>query len=278
MKKLDKQTERVIKKLFKKVYNEIYSKKNIYKFLNKRFNGEEILKTYSESLKFKRFCKKLSKELTSKGLNKERGLWRKFFEIAKKKNIGVIPSTFKEYQDICRKKVFEKNLSMIKSIPKQVLEVNKFKYIEALKDQIIYGSEPRSSLYKMLKQIGSKRASLIARTETAKLQTALIEEKCINLNSKCYQWLSSNDTRTRKSHKEMNKCIVFWSNDDNKKPHIDNMIGNAGEFPNCRCSPEPIFDISDIEKSNGHYKIYDVYTHKIKYISKKELVSILQSI
>ena len=59
-----------------------------------------------------------------------------------------------------------------------------------------------------------------------------------------------------------------------EKPLLDNMRGNAGEFPNCRCSPEPIFDENDLTKSN--YKVYDYRNHKIINMSKKELIQALQ--
>ena len=48
----------------------------------------------------------------------------------------------------------------------------------------------------------------------------------------------------------MNGVIVFWR-PDNQKPLLDKMRGNAGEFPNCRCTPLPILDENDITESNA---------------------------
>ena len=63
-------------------------------------------------------------------------------------------------------------------------------------------------------------------------------------------------------------------NDENEKPFLDNMYGNAGEFPNCRCSPEPILDERDITKSI--YRVYDYRTKKIIQLTKHQLIESLK--
>ena len=51
---------------------------------------------------------------------------------------------------------------------------------------------------------------------------------------------------------------------------LDNMRGNAGEFPNCRCDPQAIFDEDDLDKNQ--YKVYDYKTDKVITMSKNELI------
>ena len=67
----------------------------------------------------------------------------------------------------------------------------------------------------------------------------------------------------------MNDVIVFWR-PDNQKPLLDKMRGNAGEFPNCRCTTEPLFDENDFE--DNFYKVYDYRIDKVVSISKKKLI------
>ena len=52
------------------------------------------------------------------------------------------------------------------------------------------------------------------------------------------------------------------------------MTGHAGEFPNCRCSPNPIMDEDDLTKSN--YKVYDYRNDTIIILSKKQLIEALE--
>ena len=71
----------------------------------------------------------------------------------------------------------------------------------------------------------------------------------------------------------MNGVIVFWRSAD-QKPLLDNMRGDAGEFPNCRCSPEPILDVDDLTKTT--YKVYNYLTDKVMTMNKKELIDHLE--
>ena len=119
--------------------------------------------------------------------------------------------------------------------------------------------------------MGNTHSKVIARTESAKLQTVILENRALDLGSIAYIWLASNDKRTRPSHKAMNGVIVFWNFN---KPLLDNMRGHAGEFPNCRCSPQPIFDEEDLQKP--FYKVYDYRNNNIISMNKKDLIEALK--
>ena len=172
------------------------------------------------------------------------------------------------------RKIIEHNFLLIKSIPQYVLKVFEYKAISVLIDEVANGKLTRGSFKRELDTHGSKNAKLIARTETSKLQSAITEQRAVNIGSVAYEWVASNDRRTRQSHKEMDGVIVLWR-PDAEKPLRDKMRGNAGEFPNCRCYPAPILDITDLKKTT--YKIYNYHTDKIESgISKKQLVEILE--
>ena len=166
------------------------------------------------------------------------------------------------------------NFTMIKSIPARMMEILEHKYTSTLIEEVAKGKLPRGSFERQLKAHGHKQAKLIARTETAKLQTAIVQNRSQDLGSVMYRWRSSNDKRTRPSHREMNDVIVFWRS-DLEKPLLDEMYGNAGEFPNCRCSPQPILDENDI--TNSWYKVYDYRQHKIISLGKNELIKAMQN-
>jgi len=272
---MSKQIERQIEAIYKEVFKKVFSTSTIRRF--ETMNEDKIKNTIlrlGETDAYERFAKKFSKELAKKGLSHERGIWRKYFDAAKARRYKVYVKSFSEFQLEQLKKATEHNFKMIKSIPEKVLKVYEQKYILTLREQVLEGSIGRGSFEKELRKQGHKNSKLIARTETAKLQTAIMENRARDLGSVAYIWLSSNDIRTRKSHREMYDVVVFWRNKDNEKPNLDTMWGNAGEFPNCRCSPEPILDEKDLTKSS--YKVYDYRNHTIITMSKIKLIEALK--
>lgn len=86
--------------------------------------------------------------------------------------------------------------------------------------------------------VSASKARTIARTSVSSVNTALTRARCERIGSDRYRWRTARDSDVRRSHQEMEGKIVHWSD----PPTLDNMTGHAGEFPNCRCYPEPIFD------------------------------------
>jgi SPP1 gp7 family putative phage head morphogenesis protein len=81
------------------------------------------------------------------------------------------------------------------------------------------------------------RATLIARTESAKAASALTEARSVSVGSDAYIWRTAGDSDVRESHADMENETVRWVS----PPTLDGMTGHAGNFPNCRCFAEPIF-------------------------------------
>lgn len=271
---MNKRIEKEINKIYISVFNKVFNQaKKENSILDKKQVSKIILRL-KESKQYKEFCKKFSIELAKRGLANQRGIWKQFYKAAKEKGIIALPSTYKDYELKQFKTAIRNNLKMIKSIPDEVMEVYKFKYVNTLVEQVAEGSIGRKTFEKELKESGATRARLIARTETAKLQTVIAQARSTDLGSVCYKWLASNDKRTRPSHKAMNGVIVFWRKQD-EKPELDNMQGNAGEFPNCRCAPQPIFDEDDLTQTM--YKVYDYRTKTIIDMNKERLIQCIRN-
>ena len=271
---MNKQVEREILKIYKAVYKKVFTNSS-YKMLSTGSKSTIISRilVLQSSKQYETFCKEFAKRVAKKGLNKEKGLWKLYFEAAKKAGRIAITKPYKEYETEMMKLAIEHNFKMIKSIPTWMSEMVYHKYTDVLIEEVANGSLPRGSFKKSLESHAIKNAKLIARTETAKLQTAIVENRCTNLGSVAYIWKSSNDVRTRPSHKEMNGVVVFWRKDQ-LKPMLDGMLGNAGEFPNCRCAPMAIFDEDDLKLNN--YKVYDYLHHTIINVTKKQLIEMLK--
>ncbi len=141
------------------------------------------------------------------------------------------------------------NANLISSLPLQAAQTMVDEVTKAQQS----GARPKT-IAKMAAQrfptLVRSRINLISRTETAKASTALTQARCEILNIDWYQWESSHDARTRKSHKNMNGVIVPWS----QPPSPEALIGErstlgryqAGECPNCRCVVIPILTLDDI--------------------------------
>lgn len=100
-------------------------------------------------------------------------------------------------------------------------------------------SDRASTIAKMIENtegVTKSRATLIARTETARTASNLTMARAMYVGSTGYIWRTAGDQDVRPSHQSMAGRVVSW--DD--PPELDNMRGHAGCFPNCRCWPEPI--------------------------------------
>ena len=270
---MNKRVERLINKIYNEVWKKIMNESSYNDLLRNNKNSiEKKVIAFEKSEVFEKFAKEFSKRLSQHGLANKRGIWRKYFEAAKKVHHIALPSTYTEFEKEMMKRAVNHNFRMIKSIPHEVLKVINYDLTDKLIKEVAEGRLPRGTFKKELESHNSKNAGLIARTETAKLQTAIEENRSISMGSVAYFWQSSNDKRTRLSHRQMNGVIVFWRS-DGQKPLRDNMRGNAGEFPNCRCDCDPIFDELDLTKAS--YKVYDYKTDKIITMTKQQVLQAL---
>lgn len=271
---MNKRTETMINKIYHEVFKKIFNKKRIIQ-ASKGMSQNIIFSILQlqNSKDYDKFARKFAKKLASAGLSNQRGIWKKYYNAAKAKHYIALPNTYTKYEYQIMEEAVRHNFKMIKSIPQSIMKVYEQKDVETVISQVMKGETGRKTFENQLKNHGVKNAKLIARTESAKLQTAIDEYRSTSLGSVCYIWRSSKDKRTRKSHREMNDVIVFWR-PDNEKPLLDNMRGNAGEFPNCRCTPLPILDEDDITENK--YKVYNYHDDSIVSLSKKKLIEAIK--
>ena len=86
-------------------------------------------------------------------------------------------------------------------------------------------------------EVTESRATLIARTEIAKANSALTQARAQYVGATHYIWRTAEDGDVRDSHAEMNGKVFRF--DD--PPYVEGEGNHGpGEFPNCRCFAEPI--------------------------------------
>lgn len=87
--------------------------------------------------------------------------------------------------------------------------------------------------------VAKSRATLIARTETARTASNLTMARAMFVGSTKYEWNTAKDEDVRPSHRKMQGQIVEWAH----PPTLDGLRGNAGCLPNCRCFPAPVLNM-----------------------------------
>jgi len=87
-------------------------------------------------------------------------------------------------------------------------------------------------------QVTASRAMLIARTETTRTATTVVEARSTYVGSEGYIWRTADDSDVRREHDKLEGKFIPWN-----RPPIAGPNGqryHAGAGPNCRCYPEPI--------------------------------------
>jgi len=143
------------------------------------------------------------------------------------------------------RELVEQNALLIKTLPENVA-------LMASKEQqrrAVEGQRPADEP-SLLKHIARWQARRIARTETAKAQSALTQARSEELDLNWYVWRTSQE-RVRLSHRKMQGVLVSW----NDPPSPERLLGeknppapyNSGNIWNCRCYSEPLLRLEQVE-------------------------------
>jgi SPP1 gp7 family putative phage head morphogenesis protein len=100
-----------------------------------------------------------------------------------------------------------------------------------------------------LPEITKSRIAMLARTQVSVASESITRARAEHLGANWYEWLSSEDSRVRPSHRKMDRVICRW--DDPPSPESlvgEKFIGryNAGNIFNCRCTGVPILDLDEV--------------------------------
>lgn len=87
-------------------------------------------------------------------------------------------------------------------------------------------------------EVARSRAELIARTETARASSGLVEARARHVGSEGYVWRTAEDLDVRKLHRQHAGKFFRW--DDPPIAGSSGERAHAGQIYNCRCYPEPV--------------------------------------
>jgi SPP1 gp7 family putative phage head morphogenesis protein len=131
------------------------------------------------------------------------------------------------------------NVALIRSIPEQ--------YFNRLRTVISEGWvsgrrwESVAADVAELGEMTDRRAALIARDQTSKMNAAFNEVRQTGLGIDEYSWSGALDARERKSHRAMEGKRLRWDS----PPMVDDEAVHPGEAINCRCVAIPIVNLDE---------------------------------
>lgn len=132
------------------------------------------------------------------------------------------------------------NVDLIKSIPAEYLDK-----VKAAVEKSWTSGERFESLAAEITRIGQvteRRAAMIARDQTSKMNAAFNEARQTQVGITEYTWSTSHDEKVRPSHGLMNDQVCKW----NDAPTVDGEKVHPGEAINCRCAAIPKINFSEL--------------------------------
>lgn len=145
--------------------------------------------------------------------------------------------------------IVAQNATLIKTVPQRMAQ----QFSELARRREFEGIRPEQITQEMLKkapQLREFEAKRIARTESAKASTALVQARSESLGLDFYIWRTARDERVRDSHSKMNGVICRWSDPPNPEAIAgERSYGNyhPGGIFNCRCIALTVIAIEDIK-------------------------------
>lgn len=146
--------------------------------------------------------------------------------------------------------IAERNARLITSLPLEISEE-----ITKRANALFLTSGRPGQLAKEIKALAPEilktRVALIARTEVSRAETDLTRARAERMGIQFYQWRTSEDSRVRASHRNMDGVLVAWSDPPSPEAlaHEKSSLGKyaPGQAPNCRCLALPLADLDEVD-------------------------------
>ena len=230
--------------------------KETTEFLNKPEMGQYLTRSISNMVKNERVESARSwRDAVMRGSN-----GRKLFTMISNEMNGPVGRRVAE--------IISQNVQYIKSVPQEWAEyIIWYAYQQAQK-----GNRPEAVVEELKKVVPERmhtKLRLIARTECAKANAAIVQARAEMCGIRAYIWRCVKDERSRGAHAAMDGILIFYNDPPNPealfpisrgKGKPPKPYGNyhAGNTFNCRCYQEPVVDmrfLPDTIKVHDHGKV-----------------------
>lgn len=134
------------------------------------------------------------------------------------------------------KQMLDDQVTLITSLP-----IDAGRRVQEYTQDFVVGGRRYDDLVQLVRDSGNvtvSRATLIARTETAKCQSAIVQARAQHIGAEQYIWRTVRDAAVRREHRALEGTIQSW--DDPPVAEAGGERHHPGNFPNCRCFAEPI--------------------------------------
>jgi SPP1 gp7 family putative phage head morphogenesis protein len=134
------------------------------------------------------------------------------------------------------RRILEEQVDLITSIP-----IEAARRVQQFTIEYVQGGKRYEELVPLIQASGNvtvNRATLIARTEVAKAQSALTQARAKHIGATHYIWTTVMDADVRPAHKKLHGKTFAW--DDPPIAEANGTRHHPGEFPRCRCFATPI--------------------------------------
>ena len=133
--------------------------------------------------------------------------------------------------------LMQSQVGLITSLPREAAE-----RVHKLAHENLFVAGRGENIVKEIMRTGEvtkSRATLIARTETARTASVLTRVRAQHVGREGYIWRTSEDSDVRPTHRKLNGKFIRW--DDPPVSEADGITrAHAGTVYNCRCWPEPV--------------------------------------
>jgi SPP1 gp7 family putative phage head morphogenesis protein len=146
-------------------------------------------------------------------------------------------------------RLVHENASLIRTLPLDIAAKTNA-YVASQQRRGVRSETIAKELKERLPELKAASIRLIARTETAKAETAVTQARAQSIGLNWYQWGTSEDQRVRTSHKKMDGVLCRF----NEPPAPEALIGEKsslghyapGGCPNCRCLALPLVSLEEV--------------------------------
>jgi SPP1 gp7 family putative phage head morphogenesis protein len=201
---------------------------------------EEALSDYAEATE--PWARATAARMLTEVDRRDRTAWRLYSEgmgAALREELNSAPTG-----DILRS-LLDYQVQLITSLPREAGQRVHEKTLQALETGARY-PEQTAEIEDLLREARPdatktwlfNRATLIARTETARTASLLTQSRAVHIGSEQYQWVTAGDARVRPSHRKLNRRVFNW--DDPPLSDPPDYHSHPGQIFNCRCVALPL--------------------------------------
>lgn len=146
-------------------------------------------------------------------------------------------------------RLVHENARLIRSLPSDIAEKTNA-FVASQQRRGLRSETIAKQLQERLQEMRAASVRLIARTETAKAETAVTQARAESLGIGWFEWRTSEDGRVRLSHKKMDGVLCRFSD----PPAPEALVGEKstlghyapGGCPNCRCLAFPLVSLDEV--------------------------------